>query len=284
MRKTIRIFLLLFFLPFGKLWATGDSLYYLLPSDTVYLEVSSFGEKIFHHILEPKQTLYSLAKFYGLTIDELYYYNPGLSPATVAVGDAIRIPIPNRSILRYQTYQYTPYSHVPVFYVVRKGDTLYRIAKYFFKMPAEEIMYRNGLEGIELKVGQRLHIGWMSIDGVPAEYRATSGPFGEKLREMRVQFTAQAETQKVREHRGVAAWNPDNTTETDLYALHRFAPKNSIIEITSPWMKQTIYARVIGDIPDKMHGEEVVAVISPTAARLLGAVDPRFHVQVRYYR
>ena len=35
-----------------------------------------YQEKIFEHHISSKQTLYSLSKFYGLSLSEVYYYNP----------------------------------------------------------------------------------------------------------------------------------------------------------------------------------------------------------------
>jgi hypothetical protein len=76
--KPLLLFIAIYLMTTVKGLATGDSLYYLLPTDTVILSIEQYGEKIFTHRLEKKQTLYSLAHFYGLSVEELYYYNPGL--------------------------------------------------------------------------------------------------------------------------------------------------------------------------------------------------------------
>jgi hypothetical protein len=62
--------ILLLLLP-GHLFATGDSLRYLTPRDTIILSVSANEEKIFEHKIVKGQTIFSLAKFYGLKMDEL---------------------------------------------------------------------------------------------------------------------------------------------------------------------------------------------------------------------
>jgi hypothetical protein len=69
-----------FLFPF-KLQAffTGDSLNYLNFKDTIFITIGNYQEKIFEHHIAPKQTLYSLAKFYGLSLTEVYYYNPELN-------------------------------------------------------------------------------------------------------------------------------------------------------------------------------------------------------------
>ena len=264
--------------------ATGDSLFVLLPSDTIFLSVDAFGEKIFHHKLAPGQSIDRITQFYGLTSEDLEAYNPELEVFTPVPGDKIRIPVPNRSIIRYQSPGQNPYAFVPVFYVVGKGETLYSIAKSYFKMATQEMMSRNHLTENQVNVGQLLHVGWMSLDGIPSTFREETGPFAGRIRALRLQFEQAGLNAKTHEQKGVAAWDAYNRSETELFALHRYASPGSIIEVWNPWMRERIYVRVVGGIPDKMHGEEVVVVLSPTAARLLGAVDPRFYAEVRYYQ
>ena len=70
---TTLTFLLLPFFIFASF--QGDSLHYLTPQDSVLLTVDESNQKIIIHRLEKKQTMYSLAKFYGLELIELMYFN-----------------------------------------------------------------------------------------------------------------------------------------------------------------------------------------------------------------
>jgi len=69
---------------------TGDDTYYLLPKDSIFLNVGILSEKIFQHKLAPGQTLFSLANFYGLTLTELYFYNPELKNNAYNIGQKRR--------------------------------------------------------------------------------------------------------------------------------------------------------------------------------------------------
>jgi LysM repeat protein len=51
--------------------AQQDSVVYLSASDTLVTFVHPMGELMFTHTLEPGQTLFSLAKTYGLSMPEL---------------------------------------------------------------------------------------------------------------------------------------------------------------------------------------------------------------------
>lgn len=263
--------------------ATGDSLYYLLPSDSIVLTVDEWGEKIFEHQMEKGQTLYSLADFYGMELQELYFYNPACRGGRYAPGSRIKIPIPNRCILRYANENYTPYSHIPVYYQVKRGETLYRIAKVHFKLTVEEVMRRNGLLHSDLQPGQLLFMGWMSIEGIPRQYRQGSGPYAEALRQMELQYKEQVEGRPLRQSRGGATWDVEKAGQrTDLFALHRKVPRGQVVEVVNPWNRRKIYVKVLGDIPPKLYGDEVIIVLSPSAAQLLGAVDPEFYVNIAY--
>lgn len=264
--------------------ATGDSLFYLLPQDSVLLHIGSYQEKFFYHRLEKKQTLFSLAKFYGLRVQELYYYNQGLKEQRLSVGDPVRIPIPNKAILRYTHPTFSPHQHARVYYVVKKGDTMFRIAKQYFRMPIEDIMARNQMSTTTLKTGQVLHIGWISLGGIPMEYRKNpNGPYHPQNEALQKRYLEKVVSRTEKSSQGIAIWQK-TSNNNELFALHRNARANSVIEITNPMTHRTIYAKVIGSIPATAYENNVAVVLSPLAAKLLGAKDPRFFVQVKYYR
>ncbi len=282
MRKFLFFSLLLFS---GSLAATGDSLNYLTAKDTIFLSIGPFEEKYFEHVIEPKQTLYSLAGFYGLSVEELYYLNPGLKDQTVKAGMPIRVPIPNAAIKRYMESGFRPQDNAPVFYVARKGDTMFRIAKVYFRMPLELLMARNNMDGHNLKEGQQLHVGWISIQGIPDSLRQhAGGPLARRNAALKKIYMYESAGKRQYDEQGVAFWKKASKEDSDLYALHRHAPANSIIEVFNPMARRTVYVKVIGKVPDTAYRDEVVVVLSPLAAKLLGAIDPRFFVKVKYHR
>jgi LysM repeat protein len=266
------------------LLATGDSLRYLTPKDTIFLYLSG-GEKIFEHRLERKQTLFSLAKFYGLTLEELYFYNPEFTGHGPQPGQVIRIPIPNRAILRYYPPRFSSKEYVPVCYVVQPGETLYRISKEYFKMPMDTIMRRNHMTGNQLKTGQQLHIGWMSIHGIPDSLRVSGGIMGGVNSDFARVYHNEHLSKKEYTQQGAAHWNKDDKLNTGggLYALHNDAPPQSVIAVTNPMTRRTIYVKVLGKIPD-WYEQKVLVVLSPAGAQALGAIDPNFFVQIKYLK
>ena len=284
MKKTL-FAIALFFPLFLCASYTGDSLNYLTNKDTIFLDVGAYQEKVFHHYIAPKQTLFSLAKFYGLNLEELYYYNPTLRDNVVSIGQPIRIPIPNRAIKRYQNKDFQAERHIPVCYVIKKGDTMYNISKRIFQMPIDTIMVRNQLTDFTLSLGQVLLVGWMSVDGIPESYRKFRGhPVWKRNQVLKRRYFRARQVKQERTNSGVAYWQKNTKSISELYALHRYAPVNSIIAVNNPMKNRTVYVKVIGRLPESVYSSNVVVVLSPKAATMLGAKDARFFVKVSYLK
>ena len=265
-----------------------DTVPYLTTQDSVFLSIDKANQKIIDHKLEEGQTMYSLAKFYGLELIELLYFNAALKDENeIPLGTIVKIPIPNRAIKRYQTNNFDESKHARIFYEVKKGETLYHIAKRLFKMPVEDIQSRNNLVDFTLQPGQILHLGWISTDGVPLKIRSGKilpPEWAESKWKARSYMQAKGIKRELGET-GVAFWYRNSKNTTDQYALHHAAPIGSIIEITNPMNERTVHVKVTGRPSSKVYyGENVVIVLSHKTARMLGARDPRFYVKVKYLK
>lgn len=267
---------------------TGDSTSYLTAKDTIFLKFSETDGKFFYHKIEPKQTLFSLSRFYGLDMTSLSYYNPEIKDHVISIGQDIKIPIPNRAIKRYKKNNFKDEEHVPICYTVQPGDNLFKISKRQFKMPVDTVMTRNNLANATLYPGQILQVGWMSISGIPKRYQRTKKesdkPLSKANERLKKRFDSSKRSKSEFFERGVAFWQKNAKYSSDLYALHRSAPINSIISIYNPMKNRTVYTKVIGRIPENVYGRDVLVVLSPKAANLLGAKDPRFFVKIKYKR
>lgn len=95
------------------------------------------------HVVEEGQTLYSLAKLYGLSVDELKQIN-GLTSNLIIVGQELRV-INTEAQLDQDSW------------TVSKGDTLYNISKRN-GLTVEELKRLNGLTSNLIKIGQILRL------------------------------------------------------------------------------------------------------------------------------
>ncbi|MFN4079598.1 MAG: LysM peptidoglycan-binding domain-containing protein [Saprospiraceae bacterium] len=256
----------------------------LTSKDTLLLKVHDNAKYIYHPCKEG-HTLYSIAKFYSLAIEEIYEINPKLrEDPTLRIGARIAIPVPNAAIKRYKTENFDRKTHVPIYYVVQHGETLFGIAKRNFEMPVDTILKRNNLSSSKIRPGQLLFMGWMSTEGIKAEWRGKKTPVGNDALRDEFEKEKTKNGNKLTEAQGVCFWQKDVQYQGgDLYALHRLAAIGSVIAVTNGMTQRTVYAKVIGRIPAGIErGAEVI--LSPAAAKKIGAVDPRFFVKIKYFK
>ena len=98
------------------------------------------------YIVKPGDSLYSIAKKYGITVDELKQFNNKTSNL-LSIGEILNIP--DNSI-----QENNPSNRV---HIVEVGDTLYGIAK-IYNTTVDTIKRLNNLNSNLLTVGMRLYV------------------------------------------------------------------------------------------------------------------------------
>lgn len=281
MRKTPFFVLFWLFLS-AKLYAQEEHPSPLLTSrDSILLTVEE-GKKFIHHPIKPKQTLFSISRYYNIGLDELFENNPAFrNDPTLRIGAKVKIPIPNKAIKRYKSSTFKASENTSIYYVVQQGDNLYQISKRYFEMSIDSVAKRNRLKNNAIKPGQRLHMGWMGTEGIHADWRPVR--VATESDAFKLAFNESKKNKKEVSAQGVCFWPKDSKEKGALYALHRDAQIGSIISVNNPMGNRTVYAKVIGRIPDG-YERNIEVVLSPEAARKLGARDPRFFVKTKYLK
>jgi LysM repeat protein len=253
----------------------------LSPKDSVLLLIEN-GKKFIQHPIKSKQTLFSIAKYYGLSLAELYEHNPSYQTnPELQTGAKLKIPIPNKAIKRYKKTGFIKSKNAAIYYIVKQGDNLFHICKRNFDMDPDTIISRNRLKNNEIKPGQRLHVGWIGTEGIPAEWRPVRKTTQSDI--LKGKFDKEKQKRENYDSQGVCFWPQESKENGDLYALHREARIGSIIEIFNPMGSHRVYAKVIGRIPDG-YERNIEVIASPEACRKLGSKDPRFFVKVKYLK
>ena len=99
-------------------------------------------------------------------------------------------------------------------------------------------------------------------------------------------FTKKDTLQKVRifrSQKGIAMWNKNSVDKENLYAMHKTAKINSLIEIYNPLLKRKAFAKVIGHIAPGLYPNDISLIITPRVAESLGMKDKRFRVEMKFY-
>ena len=106
-------------------------------------------DAMFIYTVKAGDTLYNIARVYGTTVDEIKNLNY-LKTNNLSIGQVIRIP---------ETYTKQDEFILPEFinYTVKKGDTLYSIARRY-DLSVDTLLKDNGLKTNTLSIGQTIKI------------------------------------------------------------------------------------------------------------------------------
>lgn len=132
------------------------------------LPVSSAGEGYGQHAVKPQETLFSIARQYELTVDQLMALNPGISKM-LSVGQVLRVPQKADSPQSTQPKQEGDL----ITHTVSKGETLYRISRDHAVSIGDLQKINPGLTE-RLTVGQKILVPKKKITSPFFEYEIES--------------------------------------------------------------------------------------------------------------
>jgi hypothetical protein len=240
--------------------------------------------------------------------------NPGSRLPAIDPGDSLTIPF-NLNLIEDNILSGNPDKHIPIYYKTLKGDNLFRIARIYFDQQIDHVMQQNKLSDYNLTPGQLILVGWMEkymppqIDQERESEKEEiveleNRPVFIKTLEEEKQISEvevpeypveeiEGETEAVEEiveektevklstQNGLAIWNKSSSA-SGLFALHSEAKAGTLIEVTNPQLNRKMLIKVIGKIPDNSYPANVRVILSPDAARELGALDERFYVKMKF--
>jgi len=248
----------------------------------------------FIYEVKAKETLYGIAKTFGTTPSQIAHANK-LQGQAISISQRLLIPF-NNEVLMYEKPSNGNYTRV--YYTVQRKETVFRICRKYFKINMTAIKEINDLSRNSLDIHQRLTLGYLrNYSPENIEMFRTSDIIASlsKPESKEIESTApvpnveptnvpEPEIYSIGHDNGAAFWKKDMVGLSGHYVLHRFAERNTWIEVTNPMYGTSVRAKVIGNIPSTGYPEDVLIVVSPSIAKDLGALDARFYVKVRYLR
>ena len=70
----------------------------------------------------------------------------------------------------------------------------------------------------------------------------------------------------------------------NLYALHKTASIGTVLRVTNPLNKRTIYVKVVGKLQGAGYPYDTMVVLSPAVARALAGINRSFRVDITYFK
>jgi LysM repeat protein len=271
------------------------------------------------HVVAAGETMFSISKAYNVSVDDVKQWN-SLTSNSLSVGQELVIKRKNTATTQTSS---TPTESVPSaasrkgVHTVAQKETMFSIARQY-GVTVDQLKTWNNLQGTELSIGQALFVS-QPAKGTTTPVRDNPSTTTVKVdppattstpttvttpREHTPATTSQSSqtttstpssTQTIRISE--ATKNSDEVLETGLaeliegtegnrkyLALHSTAPVGTILKIRNEMNNREVFVRVMGKLPDSAKADKVVIRISRSAYDRLGAIDPKFRVQVTYYK
>jgi len=262
------------------------------------------------HVVSAGETMFSISKAYSVSVDELKEWN-GLKENALSVGQELVIKKRNTVVTTTVVEPATVSTSVPKgFHAVEQKETLFSIAAKY-GITVQQLKDWNELTGTDLKIGQQLRVESPGQSTVASQQVTPSNQNTTQNNTVAVTTTTttstantsgQAQTPKtdvvqpatihISEsprgdeilESGVAELIEGTESNRKYLALHRTAPVGTILKVRNEMNNREVFVRVMGKLPDTALTEKVIIKISKSAYDRLGAIDPRFRVQVTYYK
>ncbi len=270
------------------------------------------------HIVIAGETLYSIAKKYNVSVDEMKKINP-TAVSGISIGDELLIPgRPVEDVIKRNDTPVnttTNNTNSNLAHTVASGETLYSISRKY-NVSVDDLKSWNPETSAGLKVGQVLKLTpvVVKLDTPPTEKQkpiiivdeVKKDPVVEPKKDP-AQVTAPPDTVLTKEQEQEKKYldsmarirvQPNGEFkkvsetgfaeiidggDTDKYlALHKTAPVGTIIQVINEGNNQRIFVRVIGKLPANGLNDRVVLKISKKAFERLAGVDKKIPVTLSY--
>jgi LysM repeat protein len=202
------------------------------------------------HTVGQQETIYSIARLYGITQQQLKDWN-NLQSSELKIGQSLFVSQPERSVASVQknepAVQQEPVRETSV---VKQEPVVKKEPEPVRKdpEPVKQTPASTEQPVPSIKISESVKNGSETIQGGLAEL--IEGTEGNRK----------------------------------YLALHRTAPIGTILKVRNEMNNREVFVRVTGKLPDTALTDKVIIRISKSAYDRLGAIDQRFRVEVTYYK
>jgi LysM repeat protein len=235
------------------------------------------------HTITNNQTIFSLSRMYHIPLAEIANVNNELYKKGFSNGDTIYIPINKANYLT----EGVEGNSIPLYYTVTNNETLIILSR---RMAVRQSMLQtwNDLADPNVKNGQTIILGWVKYTPQNTGKVFKSQPLQD------APLTAEAPTipefqeaydninADEQQENGLIVFYDVNTNlkQHVYYAFHNTLTKGSIVKVTNPLNGVSVYAKIIGKIPNLDHYQKAKLVLSNNATATLEAHGSEFFCNI----
>ncbi len=232
------------------------------------------------HVVAAGETLFSISRAYGLSVEELKELN-GLGENAISIGQQLKVkktgptistPVQSNSAVGYHT--------------VAAKETLFSISRDY-GISVQELKEWNNLTGSNLDIGQLLKVSkpgdlttTVVAEPIAKPDTATKSAMPENVIKISEKVTG---TDEIRES-GLAELIDGTEGNRKYLALHRTAKTGTILKVRNELNNREVFVRVVGSLPNTGVNNNIIIKISKSAFDRLGGVDAKFRVELTYYK
>jgi LysM repeat protein len=248
------------------------------------------------HKVAAGETLFSISKMYDVSVDEIKTWN-NLKDNALSLGQELIIRKKSTT-----TITETPTTKsLKGVHTVAAGETLYSISRQY-NVSVQQLKEWNSLAANEVQIGQTLFLTqptYGNTHEIKPEVQTTD--IKPEVKEVVVPVQPEIKTQpEVKEttirisekvtgsdevkEGGLAELIEGTDGNRKYLALHRTAKVGTILKVRNELNNREVFVRVAGSLPNIGINNNVIIKISKSAYDRLGAIDPKFRVEVTYYK
>lgn len=241
------------------------------------------------HVVGTGETLFSISRQYGITMDELKQWN-NLSDNGLALGQELVIKKKNTLSVGAPIEM----KSARTVHTVAAKETMFSITR-LYGITVEQLREWNNLLTDELKIGQTLFVAQPISGQTQSTQSVTTQTTITTQTQAPIVVAPIESSPTIKISEGVRGSNEiiesglaeliEGTEGNRKYlALHRTAPVGTILRIKNEMNNREVFVRVMGKLPDTGLTDKLVIKVSKSAYDRLGAIDSRFRVEVTYYK
>jgi len=247
------------------------------------------------HKVQPKETLFSISRMYGVSVDDLKAWN-NLRDNALNVGQDILIRKGGGTSTTAATTTTSKPEQKKMTHMVAQGETLFSISK-MYGVTVDQLKNWNSLSSNELKLSQVLYVQQPMFQQSSPTTATTTTTVTPAVTPATTTTPVEAATAgspvKISEsvlgtdeihELGLAELIEGTEGNRKYLALHRTAKAGSILKVRNELNNREVFVRVAGPLPNTGVNDKLVIKISKSAFDRLGGVDQKFRVEVTYYK
>jgi LysM repeat protein len=260
--------------------------------DSVGYELNE-GKVLVVYKVGEKETLFSIAQKYATSMYEILQLNPGAEEG-LRFGQILKVPYTkpfDPNWVKKAAESSSPGPSSGRLHKVQAKETVFSISRQYGISP-DELRRWNRLANDNIRIGQELVVGQAQTavssaqrnenQSQPVVTASASTNFDRANYEIeRRPVNDTGKNTKVSE-KGIATVIENAGETAQFLALHKTAAVGTIIQVRNPMNNLSIFARVIGKLPDTGDNDKLVIKLSKSAYERLGALDKRFLVELSF--